>query len=482
MKKCIFTALLLIMVINLRGSTVPSEKELLEKLKENDYWECGEIVEWCGLLKVKKAVPLLVQLLENKGAVERHWGSGIDIITALGKIGDPGAIDILLRCLPNGHAISALEKIDPNWRYRQEARNYFAQQLDEFYKNLNGGDVGETFENLLAINSDEQRVKNLCLEILPKKKLDFYIIEMAIDRLVKAGAIGAVGPLLDRLENFADDDEIDACVKALDSLLPAWRESRLGKAIEEKIIGEFKKIKAKIPRPIDVEDTSTPRKYRDKIKALIRYPSGVSLLLEVLRDEQEFVFFRREAAWALGNIARPGDNHIICALIALLQHENPELSSTALEGLNRIGRRYKGTAPAEPGAPEIVHRLVILMENPDIEAFRDDDLIDGLLIWGDEQVAPILLNRLKNKPDEYPYRTFPILARLVELNHPETFAAAVRLYNAAGEDRNGKELYLKILGELKDPKALPLLQKALTDKDRSVRAYAEWAIYHITKE
>ena len=43
-----------------------------------------------------------------------------------------------------------------------------------------------------------------------------------------------------------------------------------------------------------------------------------------------------------------------------------------------------------------------------------------------------------------------------------------------------KILWLRTLAELKDPRALPILQEALQYKDLEIRAYAEWAIFHIS--
>ena len=484
MKKCVFIILLSMVFIHLSGSSQPSEEELLKKLKKCDYTlKCEAAIEWCGILRIKKAVPLLEQLLENENR-KLHWQSRIEIIKALGKIGEPRSIGILLRRLPNRDAIFALQQIDPNWKYRQETQEYFDQQLEAFYKSVDSSDIERTFETLLRLDFDEQRVKNLCLEVLTKKENAsclYEVINEAVDWLVKAKAVEAIDPLLGRVENLTGKyNHIGIYVEALDSLFPAWHESPRGKAIEERIIREFKRIKAGIQRPINAECNPSPKNYINKIEVLKWFPSGVSLLLEAVRDEQELYDFRRKAAEALGEIAKPGDTHILRVLIELLKQENSTMSATALWVLKRLGKRYKGTAPAEPAALEIVDKLVGLMENQDPEYFSRDRIIEGLLIWGDYRVAPVLLNLLKDKPKVDTYETFIILDKLIEIGHPETFATVVRLYNAA--EKNTKGHYIKILGELKDPQAVPLLRNALTDKNRRVRAYAEWAIYHITKE
>lgn len=488
MRKYFFTVLLLIMSINLNGTSIPSEEELLQKLKNCDYLECQTVVEWCGLLKVSKAVPLLVQLLESRKN-DCYWRLRADIVRALGKIGDPDAIGILLRCLPNRDALFALKRIDPDWKYRPESSEYFARQLDKFYKNQKSDDLRDLFKIIISMDFDAQQEKNICLEILSKKDSGRFFIEEVVDHLVKLKVLEAFEPLMTRLENIAtkDFETADYFVKALDSLMPDWRQTPRGKALENRILLEFKKVKAGIIQPVDCDEEQDTEDYYNQIKALTWYPSGVLLLSEAARDEQEVVDLRIHAIMTLGDIAKPGDTDILCTLIELLNNKNPMLISYAIEGLNQLGRRYEGTAPAEPVALEIVGTLLGLMEKEGPEEISRNSVIDGLLIWGDERVAPVLLTLLQKNPNPKLYtfgdKTLLILDKLIELDHPETFTELIRLYNAA--DKGGerwKALYIKTMGELKDPRALPLLQMALTDEDRRVRAYAEWAIYHITKE
>jgi HEAT repeat protein len=488
MKKYFFTVLLLIVSINLSGSSIPSEEELLDKLKNCDYFDCPNVVEWCGLLRVRKSVPLLVQLLENRKS-DCYWELRKDIVKALGKIGDPDAIGILLRCLPNRDALFALKRIDPDWKNRPETSEYFVRQLDKFYKNKESDNIRELFKIIISMDFDVQQEKNICLEIISKKDIEMFLIEDVVDHLVKLKALEAVEPLMTRLENIAtkDFETGDYYVNALDSLMPDWRQTQRGKALESRILFEFKRVKAEITQPIDCYEESEMEDYSNQIRTLTWYPSGVLLLLETARDEQGVTDFRFHSILALGDIAKPGETDILCTLIKLLNDKNPMIISLALEGLNYLGRRYEGNAPAEPAAQEIVGTLLNLMEKEGSEEISRDQLIDGLLIWGDERVAPILLNLLKQNPNPNLYsfsdNTLQILDKLIELGHPETFTELMRLYDAA--DKGGKiwrDEYIKIMGELKDPRALPLLQKALTDRERRIRAYAEWAIYHITKE
>ncbi|UCH97235.1 MAG: HEAT repeat domain-containing protein [Candidatus Aminicenantes bacterium] len=427
MKKYTVIIFCFLLFFNLSAGPIPTAAELLEKLEKCDLPECRVAVEWCGLLKVREAVPILENLLEKKDS--RYWRLKIEIVKALGKIGDLNSIGVLLSHLPNPYAVSALNQIDPNWRYRIETEKYHAQQLDKFYRNDSNKcrDREETFEVLLVIDDDEQRMKGLCLDVLEQKDGD--LMSDAVDKLVELNAYEAIDPLLDILEE-PPRHYIYRYVNALDALSPGWRESERGRAMGERIIREFKKRKAEFDRHIiDPEYAKLYDEYKElqssgnnnkshpqlefnaykgsrEITAAlemiqqVQLPSGIPLLLQIFQDEQELLSLRCQVAEALGEIIEAGDTKTLRILIKNLNHKQAEVRFASVQALKRFGERYPDTV--------------------------------------------------------------------------------VQLYNEAKE--SVRDSYIKILGRLKDPRALPILQKALKDKNRSVRAYAEWGIYHITKE
>jgi HEAT repeat protein len=93
------------------------------------------------------------------------------------------------------------------------------------------------------------------------------------------------------------------------------------------------------------------------------------------------------------------------------------------------------------------------------------------------RITADLLEILDKKLYPSSYDTLAIAVTLTHFSDPRILDTVVQLYKEAKESLKGS--YIKILGCLKDRRALPILEKALQDKNRSVRAYAEWGIYQI---
>lgn len=509
MKKYTVIIFCFMLFFNLSAGPIPTAAELLKKLEKCDLPECRVAVEWCGLLKVREAVPILESLLERKDS--RYWRLKIEVVKALGKIGDINSLGVLLRRLPSHYAVSALNQIDFNWKYRNETEKYYTQQLDELYRNVPNKCSGreEAFEVLLIIDYDEQRMKGLCLDVLTQK--DWDLMRDAVNKLVELNAYEAIEPLLDILEelprNYIYRYEY---VNALDELSPGWRESQRGKVIGEHIIREFKKRKAEFDRYIidpeyaklyneykDLQSSgnkneSNPhieftvykgsREIRDTLEMiqLVRLPSSIPLLLKVFQDKQELLSLRCEVAEILGEIIEPGNSKTLRTLIENLSHKQADVRLASFQALKRFGEKYPETAHTMPQAGKVAKELVILLKNQKENKWRIRDILRGLEAWGDNQVAADLLAILDKKLYPSSYDTLAIAVTLTHFNDPRILDTLVQLYNEAEE--SVKALYIKILGRLKDRRALPILQEALHNKNRSVRAYAEWGIYHITEE
>lgn len=514
MKKYTVIIFCFMLFFNLSAGSIPTAAELLEKLEKCDLPECRVAVEWCGLLKVREAVPLLETLLEKKDF--RYWRLKNEIVKALGKIGDPNSIGALLRLLPTFDAVSALNHIDRDWRYRNKTGKYYEQQLDKFYRNDPNkcGHREDTLAVLLVIDYDEQRIKALCLDVLRQKDWDLMID--AVDKLVELNAYDAVEPLLDILEELPRSEEaprhyIYRYVNALDVLSPGWRESERGKAMGERIIREFKKRKTEFDRHIfDPEYAEVYEEYKKELESSgnnnqshphiefnvykgsreitdtlgmiqqVRLPSGIPLLLEIFQDEQELIYLRCQAAEVLGEIIEPGDTKTLRILINNLSHKQADVRLASVQALGRFGERFPKTVAAMPEAGKVAKELLILLKNQKEKKWRLGGILRGLEVWGDNQVAGDLLEILDKKLYPFSYDTLAIAVTLTHFNDPRILDTVVQLYNEAEE--SVKDSYIAILGRLKDRRALPILEKALQDKNRSVRAYAEWGIYHITQE
>jgi hypothetical protein len=100
----------------------------------------------------------------------------------------------------------------------------------------------------------------------------------------------------------------------------------------------------------------------------------------------------------------------------------------------------------------------------------------------DRKTAAELLNDVRTGSRNQRWQSaFELTKKLPALTDPAEraafSAAALRAYEGAGNDDPRVRRYLTlVLGRLGDPKAVPLLESALDDKDAETRLYALWAL------
>jgi HEAT repeat protein len=100
----------------------------------------------------------------------------------------------------------------------------------------------------------------------------------------------------------------------------------------------------------------------------------------------------------------------------------------------------------------------------------------------DRKTAPELLNDVRTGSRNQRWQSaFELTKKLPALTDPKEraafSAAALRAYEGAENDDPRVRRYLTlVLGRLGDPRAVPLLEKALDDKDPETRLYALWAL------
>jgi len=489
-------------------AATPTVDELLKKIERGESPDYEEALEWCGLLRVKEAVSVIERKLKNID--HNHWRLKAKIIKALARIGDPNSIGVLLHCLPEREAVTALNQIDRNWKHRDVTKNYYSKQLAEYNKNNRNDNIytrRKLFKKLLLLDYNQQNIKNLCLKVLRER--DNVLIESAIDKLVELNAREAIEPLLDILVK-SPQTNFYICLRALDEIWPEWRESKRGKEIGKQLVQNFKEKKdffyRHIPKRNDsesdekylenksseqnsdfypfIEDTSSigAKELRDALRQIekVRVPAAKPLLLKIIQNKQELLALRLEVLFVMDELFEPKDSKLINALIENLNAEQISLQSNSLIILVLYGEKYPDYAHNIPQREKIIKKLRTFLKNPDEECSLFIDSMRGLQTWGGNCVVDDFLEVVNKKPHCYRYYTLRITKMLSNFNDPRVMTTLMRLYQEAREYH--KKEYIKIFGRLRDRKALPILQKELYNKDRTIRAYAEWAIYNINKE
>jgi HEAT repeat protein len=140
--------------------------------------------------------------------------------------------------------------------------------------------------------------------------------------------------------------------------------------------------------------------------------------------------------------------------------------------------------PDEPAGPTPAGRLLV-------QFFAIPFFVVGVAVFifwlfgaiaVDRKNAAELLNDVRTGNRNQRWQSaFELTKKLPALTDPKeraTFAAAaLRAYEGAGNDDPRVRRYLTlVLGRLGDPKAVPLLERALDDRDAETRLYALWAL------
>ncbi len=306
-------------------------------LKDPRYRGKQFVIDVLGDFKDKDSVPGLIACL-NSGWKEERESAAI----ALGKIGDPRAIDLLKKRLADFDGqirISAAEALDklgePQWM------------------NLVKGD-NDDFERLGE--SGDQKIMHLLIQILdPKNQQKKQLFSTAsydawlasIKGLGKLGNPSAIEPLKKYLSNISRPLR-KAAAQALSPLgEPLWetiikgdekdfeRLANSGNAFALSLLIEFINAYEKLGANIYGNETY-PNERELAIGSLISItnPGAVETLMEALTNRKNCAEARWNAAMALGNI---GDPRAVIPLTESFQTLGDSLHTGIIEALGKIG-------------------------------------------------------------------------------------------------------------------------------------------------
>lgn len=402
-------------------------------LKDNDKFVRFQAAFALVRIDVKKASPAIPVFFE---AIEKsyEWGHS-KAIEALGKIGDPRAIEPLLTALKKQRRDSlrltedALKKIEPEWRETESAKSAALKLIPllkdksfEVCMNVKktlimiGASITDLLYSALLYNysgpnhaeeileeikpgwiNSEEAVEAVPMLIGALKDNDFHAREAADKLLVRMGIAwrgtpieNTVIPLL--MTGLKDNDfhirwtvvkvlgEI-ASRNVMEPLITSLMDGddsvrdQAAKALDniDPNWTKSKEIKNALPRFLQSLKDSDKRIRADAAKALgkIGDSSTVNALSETLKDE-DFVV-RWVAADSLGNI---GDASAVEPLAALLKDQD------------KFVRLHAASALCSIGDPRAVDSFIASIKDEDNNVRKK--LAEGLGIFGDpKSVAPL---------------------------------------------------------------------------------------------
>jgi HEAT repeat protein len=160
-------------------------------------------------------------------------------------------------------------------------------------------------------------------------------------------------------------------------------------------------------------------------------------------------------------LGRLKNHKVIRFLIPLLQDSDYHIVGEAISSLG------------ESGAAEACPALITILQNNKSEF--TSEILEALFALGEPRTFELAHDFLEKTSDDLRNNVIKLL--MPHWNKSQLDEIANNFHKA--EDHE-KIFWLKTLAELKDPRALPILQEALQYKDLEIRAYAEWAIFHIS--
>ncbi len=199
---------------------------------------------------------------------------------------------------------------------------------------------------------------------------------------------------------------------------------------------------------------------------------AVPVLVNVLKGHSSYAA-RLNAAWALGVVANADDKSVRQAL---------------MDALDKDASKWVRCAAADALGRLKVQSALPLLGKYALEGIGRDDkkevrrhCLYALGLIGTEQAVPFILDHLKKQTaadKEYEWwwaRWEAVLAlQNIGLKTPEIIAAIEK--EAAGQNRDNRRIACRVLGEMGVRESIPVLQKALKDKDWLVRWTAREAL------
>lgn len=449
-------------------------EEMIKDLQSSDYFVRMTAIENLGIFKDRRAIKPLEEAFFKGNWEEKH-----EVINALRLIHHPDAIKSFIKMLQDPgfgyEAAAALSFIEPNWRQRPEAKKAF----DSYVLMLQEKGYKKRAAIIMVALIDPDKALKPVLNLFIKRDLEFLNEICASLGLIKSKE--SLQSLIDYFFDWHYPYIKSNVSDALDKIDPDWR--------------KLKYVKDKIPILLKELEKQT-----DKIKKIIALS-----YCELLKNSETIPF--------LIKMANEGDYELRCkAIYVLAAFKEKRTQSIILRALNDKDKLVKQTAIQAIGnmglqkyCPLIIDRIkdkdkfatgviidsicklrcesalesLIKIAGSNEDSYIKQKALSAIVMIGNNTAVPKLMDLIKQRNYDSYYSD-----RLIDtLMHFQDNRIADSLIPILIESRfSPRAKEIELLGRLKDPRALELLQKALLSKDLRVRAYAEWAIWNIQNQ
>ncbi|HIK05124.1 MAG TPA: HEAT repeat domain-containing protein [Trichormus sp. M33_DOE_039] len=385
-----------------------------------------------GLTKSDKAIPYLIQLLEDGNSDVLYSAA-----SALGEIKSDAAIPGLIKLLEHekssvrSRAAKALEEIKSG---------VVISKLNKLSTHQNKLSTHQNFDELYHAVSELEKIKS---EAVISELIKLLEHEKSSVRSSVASALGGI----------KSETAIPKLIKLLkdkNSYVRSSAADALGKINSETAVPELIKL-------LGHEDSDTRSSAADAL-GKIKSKTVIPVLIKLLEDKNYYV--RYSAAKSLGKIKSEA---AIPVLIKLLEDEYSFVRSRAASALGEI----KSEAA--------ILGLIKLLEEKNF--YVRYSAAEALGQIKSEQSIPALIKLLEH---EESYVCYSAAFALKQINVEMAIPKLIKLL----EDKKStvRSSAAKVLGEIKSEAAIPGLIKLLEDKDSSVRSSAASALGEIKSE
>jgi HEAT repeat protein len=397
---------------------------LLRLIRDSNTTVSASAIEVLGKLRYQRAAEALIDLMQNGAYASRGQAAN-----ALGAIGTPAAIRALVAGLAKSASAASAK------RALVEAGNRAARELSTLLQDPRSpGHVSST-------------VVEICREAKMTAALPALLEQLRLGRLPRVQVIRTLGqigdrraqrPLLELLEQSSYETRV-AILEALDSIVDERAAEPLLEVLEDPsarvrlmAVGLLGRLRSRLATPalVKLATGKDPVLARAALLALARArdPRAAPALVKLLAHREGGM--RRLSAQTL---ARLGSIGVLDSLLSLCREAKREVQITCFQALGGVLR-----GRTDERAYQLLAKAALENDRSLLIA-----ALDALAAMRDSRIAPLLARR-------YPALDPPLRRKVLEaLGQPAPEATSV---------------------------TVPLLVKALADKEVSVRATAAWSL------
>ncbi len=459
-----------------------------EKLNSHDVLERNEALKELIITKDPEAASPLIKLLKSEIGREYQADHVEDVLSILVKINSHESVKSLIELIDGGYfsleIINALDSMSPDWRELPEVEA-LVKLLRSNISNHNWKRIPETYECYLKID--------------PYEAKEYF--NHNYHKINDFSHLSKVSLLFDSIENvefrdylidwMTDPEKICRFIpEVLDKFFPGWMETEYAQTR----INEFNKYVMSLADEYDLEDALWAYNcFHNEESLLILvnntksddnyiWEGTLDTLVDI--DDESTIKAVKNLLYESGELRKWTDDNdweLEKSIKCLGQIDSPESKKLLMELLqSEKHKSYAAKALAGFESKEGAKTLIDELKNNAISYRHDgyyyelEESITSLVQMGEKEAIPALALWI----DKNDYIAINALNGLNELD-PDNISEHCLSVLEHSSNKWTKLRAIEILGEKREFKALPFLQKLVKNENPDLRAVAEWALYRI---